>query len=61
MAVGPVKFTLQVQLAAVDFTNFCPIRQQLMSNFMRAVRFSPLPWSSACKHRGLPILHGWTG
>jgi hypothetical protein len=27
----------------VDFTNFCPIRQQLMSNFMRAVRFSPLP------------------
>lgn len=27
----------------VDFTNFCPIRQQLMSNFLCAMRFSPLP------------------
>jgi hypothetical protein len=29
--------------AFVDFTNFCPIRQQLMSNFLCAMRFSPLP------------------
>jgi len=28
---------------SVDFTNFRPIRQQLMSNFLCAVRFSPLP------------------
>jgi citrate lyase beta subunit len=27
--------------AAVDFINFCPIRQQLMSNFVCAVRFRP--------------------
>lgn len=27
----------------VDFTNFCPIRQQLMSNFLCAVRFSSFP------------------
>ncbi len=37
------KYRCRRGAAGVDFTNFCPIHQQLMSNFPCAVRFSSFP------------------